>query len=124
MLLGASVPSESEKPVEPPQAGASLAQEREVGDEREVEVHDASREVEGDRGDVPDQGREKLRMEQRHVDELGAAEVEEDVDGSHHQRDHRDDLGDPGDGPSPLGPVSRRIAEMSVPAWLIPMKKM
>ena len=80
-----------------------IAEHRDVGDQREVEIHDAPGEVGRDARGVPQQ-RGLVAAELDDVQEpIGPAEVDQDVHAADREDHHRDDLGDACDRPAPLG---------------------
>ena len=80
-----------------------IPEDRDVGDERQEEVNRARREVHADGGDVPEERRPEVRMLENVERPIRPPQVEKDAADAEEQHEHGDDLGGPGDGPSPLG---------------------
>ena len=90
-LAGGPGPAEGQGTIEPSPARQMVAQDRDVGDERQVEVDRAGRQIGRDRSDVPQQGRSEVAVPQDVEHAVGPAQIqdhaahaeEEDQDGDH-----------------------------------------
>ena len=107
LLAGLAPPPQREdavdRPAHPARARAErVPAHREVGDEGQVQEHEARDEVRAHRDEVPDDGRADLRIEEQVERSIRPAEVDDRVDRADEERRDRGRLGETGQRRAPL----------------------
>ena len=111
VLFRSSRPAQGEESIEPVPLIGMIAQNGNVGDQRQVQIECAHRQIHCDAAHVPQQGRLKPSVCDHVQHAVGASQIDEDVAHAEHNDHDRDDLSGSGDGSAPLGaddPQDRR----------------